>query len=209
MAFSFLNAFHRETKRQAFHLLFGIIITALIYFGIIAKTTILFIICFFLIIFLLSKKYKIPVVHWFLKHNEREENWKSLPGRTAIYSLVGIYAVMLLFEKDIVLASVMVLSLGDSVAPLFGKFYWNFCRKRKIPVVRISTHKILEGAAAGTIAAFLGALLFVAWHEALAASVAAMIFETLQPKRFSKIIDDNFVIPVVAGAVIWLVRTFL
>jgi dolichol kinase len=97
------------------------------------------------------------------------------------------------------MASVMVLALGDSVSHLFGLHYGRI----KYP---LSKTKFLEGTIAGFIAGFIGALVFLPWHEAFFASLIAMAAEAVEIKIGAQQIDDNLVVPITAGAVVWLFR---
>ena len=47
---------------------------------------------------------------------------------------------------------------------------------------------------------------YVTAFEAFMASISAMFIEGFEIKIFNKRIDDNLIIPVVAGAVIWMIR---
>src|SRR3989338_3295115 len=191
-----------ELKRQAFHILLGMAIVVLLLYGFIgfdfelSGITIPFADILLLIIFGLSLSYfsrsvNIPMVSWLLKKFERQNEIKKFPGRGLIFYLVGVYISLLLFPKDIALASVLVLALGDSVSHLFGLHYG----KIKNP---LSKTKFLEG--------FIGAFVFLPWHEAFFASLAAMIVEAIEIKLGTEQVDDNLIIPVVAGAVVWMVR---
>jgi len=201
-----------ELKRQAFHILLGMAIVVLLLYGFIgfdfelSGITIPFADILLLIIFGLSLSYfsrsvNIPMVSWLLKKFERQNEIKKFPGRGLIFYLVGVYISLLLFPKDIALASVLVLALGDSVSHLFGLHYG----KIKNP---LSKTKFLEGTAAGLLAGFIGALVFLPWHEAFLASFAAMVIEAIEIKLGTEQVDDNLLIPVVAGAAVFIIRLF-
>jgi dolichol kinase len=53
----------------------------------------------------------------------------------------------------------------------------------------------------------MGALIFLPWFEALAASLIAMIVEAFEIKMGREQIDDNIVMPLVAGIVVMVVRS--
>ena len=97
------------------------------------------------------------------------------------------------------MASIMVLALGDSISHLYGLHYG----KTKHP---FSKTKFLEGTIAGIIFGFIGAFVFLPWWEALLASLAAMIVEAIEIKIGTQQVDDNLIVPFVAGAVVWIVR---
>ena len=192
----------QETKRRIFHICSGIIITTLIYFNILTPLILFIILVVGGIMSLISLKYNIPIIYWFLKHLDRPEDIKNFPGKGSFYYGIGVLLVLVLFEKDIAMASIIIMALGDSIAPFVGKYYG----KIKHP---LSNKKFLEGTIAGGIAAFIGALLFVVWIEALLASIAAMIAEGINIKFSGIAVNDNITMPVTAGVVIWLLRMVL
>ena len=194
-----LNNF--ELRRQIFHIFLGLAIVVLLMYGLLKKETVLLIIIFGLILTYASKKIKIPLIYTLLERFERKEELKRFPGKGVILYFIGVYLTLLLFSKEIAMASIMVLALGDSVSHLFGLHYG----KTKNP---LSKKKLLEGTIAGFIAGFIGALVFVRPVEAFLGSLAAMIFEAIEIKIGTQQVDDNLIVPLVAGTVIWVVRLF-
>ena len=188
-----------EFRRQIFHLFLGIIIVILLANGSINKEMILITAIVGTTLSYLSKKIKIPVIHNLLEIFERKEELKKFPGKGMIFYFVGVYLSLLLFTKEIAMASIMVLALGDSVSHLFGLHFG----KIKHP---LSKTKFLEGTIAGFVAGFIGALAIVPWHEAFFASLAAMIVEAIEIKIGTEQVDDNLIVPLVAGGVIWVIR---
>ncbi|MBI2656714.1 hypothetical protein HYX03_03170 [Candidatus Woesearchaeota archaeon] len=188
-----------EWNRQIFHIFLGIGIVALLVYGFVNKEMILTAAIIGLILSYLSKKIEIPVIRNLLEIFERREDIGKFPGKGIIFYLIGVYVALLLFPKDVAMASVMVLALGDSVSHLYGLHYG----KIKHP---LSKTKFLEGTIAGFIFGFIGAFVFLPWWEALLASFAAMIIEAVEIKIGTQQVDDNLIMPFVAGSVVWLVR---
>ena len=188
-----------EWNRQLFHILFGIGLVFLLVYDFIDKNTILIAIIAGFILSYLSKKIRIPVIYDLLIKFERKEELERFPGRGMIFYLIGVYISLLAFSKDIAMASIMVLALGDSVSHLFGAHYG----KIKHP---LSKTKFLEGTISGFIFGFIGAFVFLPFHEAFFASLAAMIFEAIEIKIGTEQVDDNLTVPFIAGAVVWVVR---
>lgn len=188
-----------EWNRQLFHIFLGIAIVVLLMFGFINKEMILALIIAGLIFSYLSKKTRIPVIYNLLRLFERKEDIEGFPGKGIIFYFIGIYIALLLFPKDIAMASIMVLALGDSVSHLYGLHYG----KTRHP---FSKTKFLEGTIAGFIAGFIGALVFARWYEAFFASLVAMIVEAIEIKIGARQVDDNLIVPFVAGAVVWMIR---
>ena len=190
-----------EIKRQLFHLFFGLVIVFLLKYNILNYYILLLLIIIGLIISLISKKYKIPIIWQFLEVFERKEDLKKFPGKGVIFYLIGSFIVVLLFPKDIAMASIIILALGDSVSHIIGVKYG----KLKHP---LTNKKFLEGSLAGLIAAFIGAYFFVSLLEAFFASLFAMIAESIDIKIGLEKVDDNIIMPLVAALVIFLIRVF-
>ena len=188
-----------ELNRQLFHILLGMVIVALLVYDFIDKNKILVIIIIGLILSYLSKKTKIPIIYQLLQKFERREDIAKFPGKGIIFYFIGIYIALSLFPKDIAMASILVLALGDSISHLYGLHYG----KIKHPFSRT---KFLEGTIAGFIFGFIGAFVFLPWWEAVLASLAAMIVEAIEMKIGTQQVDDNLIVPLVAGAAVWMVR---
>ena len=188
-----------EWSRQLFHIFLGIGIIALLVYDFIDKNKILIIVVIGLALSYLSTKIRIPVISQLLQKFEREEDIKKFPGKGIIFYFIGVYAALLLFPKDIAMASIMVLALGDSVSHLYGLHFG----KTNHP---LSKTKFIEGTVAGIIFGFIGAFVFLPWHEAFTASLAAMAVEAIEIKIGAEQIDDNMIVPFVAGAAVWVVR---
>ena len=192
-----LNEF--ELNRQVFHILFGLIIVILLIYGFLNKEIILGLILIGLILSFLSRRMQVPVISNLLQKFEREKEIKKFPGKGILFYLAGVFIALLLFSKDIAMASIMVLAFGDSVSHLYGLHYGKISHP-------LSKTKFLEGTIAGFIAGLIGALVFLPWHEAFFASLVAMIVEAIEIKIGAEQDDDNLIIPVVAGAAVWLFR---
>jgi len=188
-----------EWNRQLFHIFLGVAIVGLLMYGIINKEIILVLIIIGLILSYLSKKTRILIIYELLQRYERKDDLERFPGKGMLFYFIGVYIALLLFPREVAMASIMVLALGDSVSHLYGLHYGRI----KHP---FSKTKFLEGSFAGFIAGFFGALIFLPWHEALFASLAAMIVEAVEIKIGAEQVDDNLIVPVVAGAAVWLVR---
>ena len=188
----------KATKRQLFHLVLGLLIVLLIYLDLLTAFLIGIVILIGLILSFVTRRYRIPVIDWFLQTFERDEDIKQIPGKGVIFMFVGAFIMVFFFPKNVALASMIILALGDSIAPLFGRY-----GKIRHP---FSKRKFLEGAIVGFIAAFLGAMLFVEANAALFAALAAMIIEGIDLELRINPLDDNVVMPLVAGIVILLTK---
>lgn len=190
-----------EIKRQLIHIFSGIILVLLLNFNLINATILFIIFIIGLILSLSSKKFHIPVIYSFLKIFDRKKDLEELPGKGAIFYVLGTFLVVLIFPKDIAMASIMILALGDSLSRLVGPYGY-----LKHP---FHNEKFFEGAIAGAIAGFLGALFFVPWILALLGSLVSMLLEGLDLKIKTFKIDDNLLIPLVAAVVMESVKIFI
>jgi len=194
----------QELYRQFVHALLGIVIVIGYYFDIITPLVLFLLLIIAGITSILIRRIKIPVISWFIEKLEREDVKKDFPGKGMFFFFLGTLLCVKLFSKDIALASIMILALGDSVSHIVGV---QFGRLRNI--FNIKGKKLLEGTIAGIIAGFVGALIFVPLTEALIGSLTAMIMEVIDIYLNDKQIDDNLIVPLVAGTAIYLARIYL
>lgn len=193
----------QEIGRQILHIMIGLVTVFLIHTEILSPLAIFFIIIIGILASLISKRIKLPFFSYFLDRWEREEN-KNFPGKGMIWFFIGVLLVIKLFTLDIALAAIMILTLGDSVSHLFGERFGQLNN-----IFNGNGKKLFEGTLAGTFAGFLGALLFVSPLEAIVASFAAMAVEVVKIDLNENTVDDNLVVPLVAGTVIFLMRMYL
>ena len=137
---------------------------------------------------------------------EREEEIKKFPLQGAISFLFGCILSFLLFPKLIAISAIITLFVGDSVACFYGIYFG----KIKIPW---SLKKHLDAALVGafTSAIFIFLLLnieketFPFWKGFLA-STLALIFESLKFGQKNISIDDNILIPLISGFILYLLN---
>jgi len=182
-----------EIKRQLVHILLGITLVILLNFNLINSTVIFVIFIIGLALSLSSRKLHIPIIYGFLKIFDRKEDLESFPGKGAIFYFLGAFLVVFIFPKNIALASIMILALGDSVSRLVGPYGY-----LKHP---FHNEKFFEGVIVGSIFGFLGALIFVSWILALAGSLISMLLEGIDLRIKGFKIDDNLLIPLIASVV--------
>ena len=187
-----------EIKRQPMHILLGLLLVVLIYYDLLKIQMIVAGLLVAVLFSLFVKRTKPKEIYRILSIIERKNDLKNLPGKGLIAYLIGALIAIIFFEKDIAMASIIILALGDSFSRLIGPF-----GKIKHP---FNDSRFLEGCIAGVIAASLGAMLFVKPYEAIAASAVAMLIEGVDLKMFRFKIDDNITIPLIAGIVISLIR---
>jgi dolichol kinase len=145
-----------------------------------------------------KKGFKIPILTQVINSAEREKD-KLFPGRGAIRFFTGSFLSLLIFRNrpDIVVASIIVLSLGDSASTLAGVTFG----KHKI---FYNKDKSFEGFLGGLIASVAGLLILTPLPipVVLGASFAGLLFESLPLG-----LDDNLTIPVASGFTIWIITS--
>src|SRR3989344_9240744 len=140
------------------------------------------------------------LVESLLRKFEREKYRKRFPFKGALFFLTGCLLVLKIFSFDIALASIAILTFSDSVSHVIGLY-----GRRKNP---LNTTKNVEGAFAGFVAGTIAGAFFVPFLLALFASLASMFAEALSFKLQEEDVDDNVIIPLVAGTVIFLLQKF-
>lgn len=187
------------TIRKLIHILVGIVFILLINYKILNTRDLFFILIICIILSLLSIKIKIPIIHKLVLMYKKEKEMP--PGRGFLFFVFGALLTLKLFPFDIALASITILTFADPVSHLFGAFLGKF----KLG----NGNKNIEGTIVGIIVGTLAALFFVNFIEAFLACLVAMLAEYLEFKIANNTIDDNLIIPLVAGTTIYLLRLWM
>jgi phytol kinase len=185
-----------EINRKIMHIAGGIILSILIYYDIAQAWMFLILVGAGIIVSMVYTIYNVPIINFFLNKFERAHLLKKFPGKGVIYLFLALVLMMLMFEKDIVIAGIMIWTFGDSMSALVGKHYG----KWKHPL----NERLLEGTLAGIIAGSIAAAFFVYWPYALIASCVSLGIESLEWKMYRETFDDNFFVPVIGAFVIYL-----
>ena len=190
-----------EIRRRIFHLIGGLLIALLIYLDVLNASIALIVFVAALFFGLIMKKVKIPLLRWVFEKIDRPKDYKKLPGKGLIFFMLGVFIVLAFFDKDVAIAGVLILAVGDSIAAIIGQY-------GEIPNP-FDKKKYIEGSIGGAIVAGLAAALIVSPVEAALASAAAMIAEGAGLRAGRNQIDDNIIMPIIAGLTIWILRTAL
>ncbi|MFH1823438.1 MAG: hypothetical protein ABH817_01840 [archaeon] len=188
-----------ELRRQIVHILIGLVILFLVFM--IDKTIILWLLLVALAVTLIlgfiQKKYRI-----FNIFSQTIGGRKEFPFRGLIFFLIGSLLVVKLFELDIALTAITVLTFGDSVATFFRTFFGSKDKNY--------THtKYFLGSIMGVVVAFLIALVFIQPLYALTGAIVGMFAEIITIKLGETEADDNFIVPLAAGTAIYLMKILL
>lgn len=193
---------HLELKREILHILVGITALFLLIYNIISPLIIFIILAIGVFVSLLILKIRIPLISWFLDNFERNKDKNMLPGRGIIFAVAGSLLALELFDLDIALASIIILTFADPISHLFGKAFG----RTKSP---INKTKNIEGHIAGAIISSLMAMFFVHPILAISGAITAMLFESIVIEIQKIQLDDNLIIPLVAGTAMFLIVRFL
>jgi len=193
----------KKLGRIFIHILVGIIILLLLAHYPNTRWLLFYLLIISVIFSFFSYFYKIPGLNWLLDNFELERHRKVFPGKSFIFFIAGSLLVIKLFPQNIALASIATLTFGDPVshfASKIGKI------KYKKP---FNENKTLESTIIAIIAAFLVSSFFIDWKYALIASIITMFSEALIIKIWEDYIDDNYLVPLVAGTVMFLAQKII
>lgn len=189
-----------ELRRQTAHLIIGLSIVFLLKLQLL-NAQILFVITAIGGLFvLLAMRMRLPVIHDILEYFERPHHIRRFPGRGSFFMFLGAALATLIFELDIAMAAIMIMAVGDSVTNIIGRHFG----KVKNP---FNEKKNIEGTFWGIGTGTLAALLFVPFGAAFWAATISMIIESLDLgwRRRNIELDDNMIIPLVAGVVMTII----
>jgi dolichol kinase len=186
-----------ELRRQTAHLLIGISIVLLLKLQILNVFILFLITLIGGILVLIARKKRLPIIHTLLEYFERPHHMARFPGRGSFFLFLGASLTVMIFERNIAMAAIMIMAIGDSVTNIVGRHFG----KIKNP---FNYKKNIEGTFAAIVFATLGAFFFVPFWPAFIASAISMFVESIDLgwKKYEIEIDDNVVIPLIAGAVI-------
>lgn len=184
-----------ELRRQFFHLLYGPFLVVLHHTNWIDLKFLFGVIIGGGLMSLMIKKERIPLIRRVLSIFEREKHLETFPGRGILFFTIGAFLTLWIFLDQIHLAyaGILVLSVGDAVSNLLGRY----CGKIKTP---LNPNKFIEGTFAGILFSMPIAYYFVPnFLAAFSACTIAMFLELPDIKLFGYEIDDNLIIPVAAS----------
>lgn len=181
-----------ELRRQVAHLLTGSTIVFLLKIQLLNEQLLFIILLLGGVLSIIIRFYRIGVVDKVLLYFERPEDLKSFPGKGSFFLVLGSLLALQFFQRDIALAAISIMAVGDAITTVIGTYFG----KIKNP---LNPKKHLEGTAIAIVASTFAAFFFVNFPAAFIGSVVGMVFESITVRYISQVVDDNVVIPVVAG----------
>lgn len=187
-----------ELRRQIAHLLTGVFIVVLLKYHILNAELLLAVALIGGLISIISKKYQVPVIYPILRFFERPNEIHTFPGKGALFFVLGSLLSLLLFDPYIAMASIAIMAVGDAVTTIVGTYFGRV----KNP---LNPKKHLEGTVLAIMLSTIAAFYIVDFPRAFMGSIVGMLVESLTVQYVDRVLDDNLLIPLVAGAVMtWM-----
>lgn len=186
-----------ELRRQIAHIITGFSIILLVRYNLLSLEALLVILIIGGVLSYSMRKRDLPfftpVLRWF----EREKYIKKFPGRGSFFFVLGSFLSLLFFTQNIAFAAIAIMAVGDAVNNIVGTYFGRV-------KIFYNTKKHIEGLVVAVVAATIAAVNFVPLWPAVLASTVALIVETIPFKYQEHEIDDNIIIPLVAGGILSL-----
>jgi len=187
-----------DIGRKVIHIFTGITLLILIYFDICNLYFLTSISIISIILSLIYRKYKIPFLTIFIE-NFDEKNSKNFPGKGFIFFFLGTLLTVMLFPKTIALASIAVLTIGDPLSYITGKYIgrikipWNEKKNIEGPLI---------GACLSTVIIYLLYSFEMTHINKYFLAFGATLVAILVDLRIGNWeIDDNLTIPIISGLI--------
>jgi len=188
-----------KLRRIIFHVCLGFVIMLLARYDLVlTKRLLLAAIIVGIIISMISLRVKIPFIYFMLKKFENSRYLKKFPGKSALFFIAGCLLSLKLFSPLIAMASIAILTFGDPFSYVVSHFSKKRYKKPK------NVFKNIYGTLAGTAVSFVVSSFFIYWIYALVASFIAMLVESFIINFGDDALDDNLLVPLVAGTIIYL-----
>lgn len=182
-----------ELRRQLLHIIYGFGLLFLYSYNIIDNRILLGMIIGGAITSLMVKREKLSPIKRLLRLFERDHHLERFPGRGVLFFTIGAYLSLILFERNVAFAGILILSVGDAVSNIVGRHYGKIKTK-------LNPEKNIEGNIAGILISMPFAYYFFPNALAvLAAACVGMFLEIPAIRIFGFEIDDNLLIPVGAA----------
>ena len=143
-------------------------------------------------------------IRGFVSSFEQRETARPFMG--AFWFYLAFALALLIFPLNIASAACIILAVGDSLSTLIGKAWGRH---------KLLGEKSIEGALAFLIFSFLVASLFISPLVALAGALVGALAELVPELGLLKnlnrrgVLDDNLLIPLASGLVMWGVLILL
>jgi dolichol kinase len=182
------SVFKEEAKRKTIHIC-GVAIPVLYLF--LSKEVILFaFVLSFIIIFVIEWLRLRGIVSLpFLRNKEEKEIGAY------VFFMIGAFLSILIFEKRIAIAAILMLAIGDAASGLTGSVI--FTDKPAMYEKRVKTPEVM--LVMFVTSWILGGLVLHSLPVAVLGALGAMIADGVPLRVYNVLIDDNLTIPLLSG----------
>lgn len=182
-----------EFRRQILHVLYGFGLLFLYHWDIIDIKILIGMIIGGAITSIMVKREKLSPVKKILSIFEREHHLQKFPGRGILFFTIGATLTLILFERNIAYAGILILSIGDAISNIVGRHFGKITTK-------LNPDKKIEGNLAGILLSVPFAFYFFPnIYAVFAAATVGMFLEIPAIRIFGFEIDDNLLIPIGAA----------
>lgn len=196
-----------EIRRKIIHIVLGGVIAFLIYYRLFFLPLWLIILSLvLLIVYFLEEGKKIPLINNLVVSLERSKEKRKWRLRGALLFLVACILSYIIFNRVIATAAILTLVIGDTATAIYGICFG----KMKSPInSKKHVDATLFGIAINTILIYL--LLPIPFWPLFFASVIALFaegflpFEKIEKGVLGTIFDDNILVPLIAGLVLFFI----
>lgn len=186
-----------EIKRQLFHISVGTVLALAFHYELMNPLHFVALFGLLVLVFFIYLYFKLPVIHQLIVYMGRKKEMRYFPGLGALFFVLGMVFAVWLFPKDIAVASLMIVAWSDGIATLVGPYG---------KIAYINPKKNWEGLIVAIAFGAVAASFFVSFWLALVGATVAMLIEGLDIKIKKWKVDDNMIVPLVAGAVMVVLR---
>jgi len=183
-----LSILKEEAKRKTIHIC-GVAIPVLYYFFPQDLVVLGFIFSFFIIFILEWLRFRGVVSLPFLRRNEKKEIGAY------VFFVAGAFMSILIFEKSIAIASIVMLAIGDAASGMVGAVRSvdkteTYEKRTKPPEVMLIMF---------TVSFIIGYLILQSLPVAIFGAIGAVIADGVPLRVYGILIDDNLTIPLFSG----------
>lgn len=183
-----------EIRRKILHFCFGIAMILIILFVPNIKWILFFLLIIGIMLSFICMYTKVPLLSFIIEKFERPKQKKVLPGKGMMFFVAGSLLVLKLFPLSIALASIAILTFSDPFFSIEKRTFNGFFKTKKFTNILI-----------GFVSASIAASFFVSPVKALVASFFAIVAESITIFLGTEPVDDNILIPLIAGTALYLI----
>lgn len=148
--------------------------------------------------YIMTRHWKHPAFAIFFDLMDRADNKKHMiPGLSALYYHLSFLLLAAFFPTKAAVAGMIILAVGDTIALWYGVFLG------KMPVPW-NKKKDLDARFIAAVVCTLILLPVLPWWQGFIASMIGMLVESFDYKQGRILLDDNILVPLAAGAVVWV-----